>query len=195
MARYKVGLQTRARILEATRQLLGEVGLDGTTLKAICDRAGTQTGSFYNLFESKDEAVITVIGEAISSVDPDPEGSGTGTLEDLVDAYLRFVTESPDVAKIYLQLAVSGGLTDHDLGQRMLRHRRRRLDRFSRALRRGRPDLDEDEVLLRAETLLASLNGFAFVSFLDPTFDLRGHADYLIQMHLQLELPEVSARS
>jgi AcrR family transcriptional regulator len=180
MARYKPGLKTRERILDATRRLLGEVGLEGTTLKAICDRAGVRAGSFYNLFETKDEAVLTVIGEAITAVDPDPGGEGTETLPDLVDAYLRFVTGEPDLAKIYLQLAVSGGMTDPTLRHRMLGHHHRRVARFAEALKRGRPELSDAEVAFRTETLLAALNGLAFVGFLDPSFDLRTHADFLL---------------
>ena len=68
MARYQAGIRTEARILDATRQLLGEVGLDGTTLKAICERAEVRVGSFYNLFDSKESVVLRVVGEAIAVV-------------------------------------------------------------------------------------------------------------------------------
>ena len=80
MARYRAGIRTEARIIDATRELLGEVGLDGTTLKAICDRAGVRAGSFYNLFESKEEVVLRVVGEAIAAVDPDPDGRHRDTV-------------------------------------------------------------------------------------------------------------------
>ncbi|HEY5579474.1 MAG TPA: TetR/AcrR family transcriptional regulator [Acidimicrobiia bacterium] len=179
MARYRPGIETRDRILAATRELLGEVGLDGTTIKAICGRARVQPGSFYNLFESKDEAVLTVIGQAITAVDPHPEGVGKDSIAELVDAYLRFVTGQPDLAKIYLQLAVSGGLTDPALAHRMLGHHHRRVGRFSDAMRRDHPELSPDESRLRTEHLLATLNGLAFVSLLDADFDLVGHVQAL----------------
>ena len=38
--RYKAGIETRDRILEATRSSIAEVGLQGTTIKGICERAG-----------------------------------------------------------------------------------------------------------------------------------------------------------
>ncbi|MGA9597079.1 MAG: TetR family transcriptional regulator, partial [Acidimicrobiia bacterium] len=44
VARYQAGIRTERRIIEATRELLGEVGLEGTTLKAICDRAEVRSG-------------------------------------------------------------------------------------------------------------------------------------------------------
>ena len=73
MARYQVGIRTERKILEATRELLAEGGLDAVTLKAICDRAGVQAGSFYNIFPSKEQAIMQVAREAIQAVDPDPD--------------------------------------------------------------------------------------------------------------------------
>ena len=67
--RYKAGLETRERILGATRTLVAANGLDGTTIKAICELAGVLPGSFYNLFASKEQAVLTVVREAIDAVD------------------------------------------------------------------------------------------------------------------------------
>ncbi len=176
MARYRAGIRTEARIIDATRDLLGEVGLDGTTLKAICDRAGVRAGSFYNLFESKEEVVLRVVGEAIAAVDPDPEGRHTDTVEDLVEAYIAFITGSSSLASIYVQIAVSGAITHGTLGNRVLRHHQRRLGRFAEAMRRADVDLPETEAERRAELMIATLNGLAFRLVLDPKFDFAGHA-------------------
>ena len=129
MARYRVGLETRARILAATREVLGEHGLESATLKAITDRAGVGAGSFYNLFGSKEEAVLEVLREALVAVDPDPEGMGQETLDDLIDAFVQFVTDprSASLARIHVQLA-SSALTDPNITERMVRSHRRRVD-------------------------------------------------------------------
>ena len=82
MARNQMGKETRVRILAAARALLGEIGLDGATLKAICERAGVRAGSFYNLFDSKYEAVLEVVREAIRGVDPHPAGEGVDTVRE-----------------------------------------------------------------------------------------------------------------
>lgn len=181
MTRYKVGLQTRERILAATRALLAETGLEGTTLKAICSRAGVLPGSFYNQFPSKDEAVLQVVRGAIKAVDPHT-GDGEGdTLEDLVDAYVKFITGDPLVARIYLQIAVGGGLTDQRMGARVLRHHRRRTERFTAALRRSQPGMDAAEAQRRVEVTLAALNGLAFQWMLEEGgVDLDGHARRLL---------------
>ena len=176
MARYRAGIRTEARIIDATRELLGEVGLDGTTLKAIWDRAGVRAGSFYNLFESKEEVVLRVVGEAIAAVDPDPDGRHIDTVEDLVEAYIAVITGTSSLASIYVQIAVNGAITHGTLGQRVLRHHQRRLERFSEAIHRSDATLDEAEATRRAELLIATLNGLAFRLVLDPRFDFAGHA-------------------
>lgn len=176
MARYKAGLETQAKILDATRQLLGEVGFEGTTLKAICDRAGIQSGSFYNLFPSKDEAVLTVLREAITAVDPDPAGEGRDSVADLIAAYVTFVSEGDSLARIYVQLAATASTSDEHLRARVLRHHEQRIRRFADALGRERPDLASDETRRQAEMLIATLNGLALHWTLDPEFDLRSFA-------------------
>lgn len=49
---------TRARLLEAAQQVFAEVGLDGATVEAVCERAGFTRGAFYSNFESKDELFL-----------------------------------------------------------------------------------------------------------------------------------------
>lgn len=175
MARYQPGIRTEARIIAATGELLAEAGLDGTTLKAICDRAGVKAGSFYNLFAAKDEAVLRVVREAINAVDPHPEGSGPDTVAELVEAYARFITEQPIVARIYLQIAVRGGITDNAMAARFLRHHEQRVRRFAAALAGDRPPDRAD--FMRAEVLVGTLNGLAFRWVLRPDFDFRTHLD------------------
>lgn len=179
MARYRVGLETRERILAATRRLLSEVGIEGVTLKAITDQASVGAGSFYNLFDSKDDAVFEVVREAIEAVDPDPAGAGTDSLADLVDAFVAFMTGSSPIARIYLQLA-GRGLTDQAIAARVLRSHRRRVERFADAWQREDPRLDAAEAEQRAELLLAALTGLGLTALMDESFDMRRHAMELL---------------
>lgn len=181
MSRYRAGIETRRRIIDATRSLLAEAGMRGTTIKAVCERAGTLPGSFYNLFESKEEAVLTVVREAIQAVDPDPAGEGTDTVEDLIDAYVKFVENQPELARIYLQIAVRGAVTDEHLAGRVLRHRARRVERFADAIGRGGPGISPQAARRRAVLLLASLDGLVLARVLDASFDFASHAADLLQ--------------
>ncbi len=175
MARYRPGLQTRDRILESTRWLLARAGLDGTTLAAILDRAKVRSGSFYNLFDSKDEVILTVIKEAINAVDPHPDGVGKDTVEELVGAYIEFITGQPTLAKIYLQTAVGGAMNDEALAHRVLSHHQTRVSRLADAIRR-KTGTTKAKSQTEAELLLAGLNGLAFHWLLDPSFDFAARA-------------------
>ena len=179
--RYRAGLETQAKILEATRKLIAESGLEGTTIKAICDRSGVLPGSFYNLFDSKEQAVLTVVRQAIDASDPDPEQLGNESLKDLVDAYVRFVTGQGDMARVYIGIAVSGSRGKPELRGRVLRHHEARVSRFRTAIEKELPDLSEAEATRRAETLVTSLNGVALHRVLDPRFDVPLHARALLE--------------
>jgi AcrR family transcriptional regulator len=173
----RAGLATEQRILSAARQLLAEKGLDGLTVKGICDQAGVRAGSFYNLFESKEQVVLSVVGEAIAASDPGLEHERAA---DLIEAYIRFITEQQQIARVYLMLAVTGGLTDQAIRKRILRHHQRRLDRFEQALLTENADLDPVETNRLAESVIAALEGYALHFSLDPSFDLAGHARRLL---------------
>lgn len=174
MARYQAGLKTEARIIDATRELLGEVGLEGTTLKAICERAGVRAGSFYNLFPSKEAVVLRVVREAITAVDPHPDGVDD-TLDELIQAYLRFVTEEAALAQIYLQIAVLGAVSDGEIAMRITRHHGVRVERFAGAIAKAHPELDKEDATAQARLLLATLNGLLLAWTVDGTFDLVAH--------------------
>lgn len=177
MVRYQVGLQTEAKIIEATKSLLAEGGLEVATLKSICDRANIKAGSFYNLFDSKEEAVIRVVQEAILAVDPDPEGAGTDTVDDLVAAYVRFFTEEPQLARVYVMAALTGESSTSGAKRRFLRHHVRRVERFADAMSRADTGLKPDDANDDAELLLGALDGLAFRWSLEPDFDFARFAD------------------
>lgn len=176
MARYQVGRETEARIIEATRSLIAEGGMEATTLKAICDRAEVRSGSFYNLFNSKEDAVIRVVRESIEAVDPDPEHEGTDTVDDLVDAYIRFFAEEPKMARVYVVAALTGDSSANGARRRFLRHHERRVERFGDAMVRDDTSLTLEDAAVQAELLLGALDGLAFRWALDQNFDFPKHA-------------------
>lgn len=52
--------RTRARLLDAAAEVFAEVGLDGASVEAICDRAGFTRGAFYSNFDSKEELMLAL---------------------------------------------------------------------------------------------------------------------------------------
>ena len=190
MARYQVGIQTEAKIIEATRALLAEGGMEAATLKAICDRAEVRSGSFYNLFDSKEDVIIHVVRESIDAVDPDPDHAGTDTVNDLVSAYIRFFEEEPQLAKVYVMAALTGDSPTNGARRRFLRHHLRRVERFADAMARADQALDAEESEVQAELLLGALDGLAFRWALDGDFDFATYAELASD-----KLVQVPARS
>lgn len=183
--RNRAGLETSERILDATKAILSERGLDGATVKAVCDRAGVRPGSFYNLFDSKEQVVMAVVREAIRGVDPDPAGTGREAVADLVEAFIEFVTSNETLARVYLVMAVTGSMTDSAIADRIARHHAERVRRFGDALGRERSDLDGDECMARADALVAALDGYAIQAVVTRgigfgEFDFAGHARRLL---------------
>lgn len=175
MGRYQAGIETEARIIDAARSLLSEGGLEAATLKAICDRAEVRAGSFYNLFGSKEEAILRVVGESIEAVDPDPTHAGIDTVDDLVSAYIRFFEEQPAMARIYVLTGIAGDPSDNGARRRFLRHHETRVERFADAMVRG-DGLSGAEAEVQAELLLGALDGLAVRWALDTDFAFASYA-------------------
>lgn len=55
--------ETRAALVRAAQELVVEQGLDATTVEAICSRAGVSRRTFFNYFDTKDEAVLGMSGD------------------------------------------------------------------------------------------------------------------------------------
>ena len=52
---------TQARLLDAAAQLFAEVGLEGASVEAICERAGFTRGAFYSNFASKEDLFLDLV--------------------------------------------------------------------------------------------------------------------------------------
>ena len=61
--------ETLERLMKATRELLNEKGIEGTTLPRVAARAGVSPASVYRRFPSKDALMRAVVLEMLESVD------------------------------------------------------------------------------------------------------------------------------
>src|SRR5258707_13918674 len=60
--RSRKGVQTRARLVDAAKQIFEENGFLEARISDIAERAGLSHGSFYHYFESKEEIFRDVAG-------------------------------------------------------------------------------------------------------------------------------------
>jgi AcrR family transcriptional regulator len=100
--------RTRGKLTDATRELIAEKGVAGLRIQEITDRADVALGSFYNHFESKEEAVEAVVADSLRDI---TEALATDPLEDAAElvsaAIRRFVGlayTDPDFARLVVHL-------------------------------------------------------------------------------------------
>ncbi|MDQ0374279.1 TetR/AcrR family transcriptional regulator [Cellulomonas humilata] len=88
----------REALIDATHRLVAEHGLDAVTVEAICEEAGVSARTFFNYFETKDDAVL---GHTPWPLDSDAAetfatGGPTGhLLADLQTLVTSFLTDAP----------------------------------------------------------------------------------------------------
>lgn len=58
---------TREKLLETTIKLVNQHGMQALTIRNICDEAGISTGSFYNLFDGKDDLIAYHLRDVFTS--------------------------------------------------------------------------------------------------------------------------------
>ena len=69
--------RTRARLIEAASELIGERGFDGTSLEEIARRTGMTRGAIYGNFRNRDELFLAVVESRWQPITPQFETGAT----------------------------------------------------------------------------------------------------------------------
>jgi AcrR family transcriptional regulator len=87
--------RTRARLLEAARELVREKGYEGTTLRDVAERAGMTVGSIYGNFKNRDDLFIAMAETFWGPIKADfpPRSSFARKMRALADATIAAVPE------------------------------------------------------------------------------------------------------
>jgi AcrR family transcriptional regulator len=104
---------TRARLLAAARELIGEGGLDAVTIADVTDRAEVGFGTFYGYFDTKDAIVRAVTVDAIERLAQENDAL-TADLDDPAEVVavavrhtLRIVQDDPLFASFIVRVGLS----------------------------------------------------------------------------------------
>src|SRR4051794_7293287 len=127
--RSRKGVQTRARLLDAAKQIFEENGFLDARISDIAERAGLSHGSFYHYFDSKEEIfreVVEVVDarlrEPMYSVVFHPAPGTTGR-ERLFTAILRHLESYRDEARILGVIEQVSRYDDHVAATRQAQRR------------------------------------------------------------------------
>ena len=111
---------TRARVMDAARDLFDHVGYEETTIRAIAEKAGVSVGSVFTTFSSKADILSQVIAERTAAlttelerVAPHLRGSLTDRLSSILAVHYDFQMRRP---KLYLAYLAASFRAEHEEG-------------------------------------------------------------------------------
>lgn len=175
--------ERRAQIVSATWDALSSVGLEGSTMRVIAERAGCTTGRLTHYFDSREEILTAALREVhdragarmIRAADG---ASGAEALRAVLLEALPLDDERRREWRVWLafwaQAAVDANLRAEN-GQRYSEWR----DVLDRLLREVVPGLRPAERTARVEDLVALVDGLGLQVTLDTTATVRARSSAL----------------
>lgn len=131
------------QILDATVELVLEIGTDSITTNHIARRADVNVGTVYHFFKDKFEIfravigrIISVLGEAVDEAVSKPAASDVEWIERVIDAHERFYFKNKGAIRLFL--AVSRNLEMKSLWDDYYDDK---LPQYARALKKNCPHI------------------------------------------------------
>lgn len=176
------GEESRRRILDATAELAGARGFDGTTISAVSKRSGLPKSSIYWHFDDKDTLIASVIEDsyrrwierikyATTPADHETLGDGFGTS-------ILAITDSPDFLRLGLLLTLEQRSEPTPARQRFVAIRAEVQDNLHRLYRGTFPGLGGDAITSLCHLTMALTDGF-FIANEAGELDLSHHHELI----------------
>jgi AcrR family transcriptional regulator len=186
----------RRRLLLAIRELLGEDGLEGASVAAICKRAGVSRRTFYEVFDDREDCFLAAFDEGIERIGREVGpvyGSAdrwSARVRAAVSTLLEHFDAHPSVARMCVVETLRGG-------PEVLERRRRVVTALAAVVDEGRADAKNDNgpLPLTAEGLVGGALAVIHARLSDPEqTSLTGLANPLTAMIVHPYLGPVVAR-
>ena len=104
----KSGYETRARIIEAARSLIGEQGYEAMTASALVEKAGVSKGGLYHHFDRLTDVIVAVYEqsefELYGSLAKSDPGSFDEYMDDVESMVFDHLLNSPEKMRIMFEL-------------------------------------------------------------------------------------------
>lgn len=175
--------ERRAQIVSATWEALASVGLEGSTMRAIAERAGCTTGRLTHYFDSREEILTAALREVHGRAGARMIRAADGASDaDALRAVLLEALPLDDERRLewrvwlafWAQAAVDAGLRAEN-EQRYAEWR----DVLDRLLRKAVPGLRPAQRAARVEDLVALIDGLGLQATLDTASSTRTRSSAL----------------
>lgn len=139
--RIRNPVQTRARLLQATVELLAQKGPDGLSIKEAASLAKVSRGVAYQHFEDREHLLREAKGWITERLMESMQNSGMARADDVMLHVARLVLENRDAAGLLISDAISGRELSSDQPiNKLIRFSLERMKSTGEA----RPDLDSE---------------------------------------------------
>ena len=160
------GEESRRKILDATAEIAGERGYEGTSIALVSARSGLPPSSIYWHFEDKDDLIAAVIERsfgtwlhAVSAPAPGEDRSGRERWTALALDVAKALLETPDFLRLGLMLALERRPEEPSARRMFLQVRDTAYARIVEFFRELLPRLDDASIRLLATYAMAGADG------------------------------------
>ncbi|MHC1558284.1 TetR/AcrR family transcriptional regulator [Actinomycetospora sp. C-140] len=196
------GEESRRRILDATVEIAGERGYEGTSIKLVSDRARLPASSIYWHFQDKDALIAAVIERSFgtwldamtlpeadaqeASADAEQVELARGRARALARQVATSLLDTPDFLRLGLMLALERRPEEPSARTMFLQVRHVAHERLIHAVTQLAPELDDAAVRRVAVYALAAADGLFIAHEIGDDVDLVDlfelHADALVDI-------------
>ncbi|MET1072052.1 MAG: TetR family transcriptional regulator [Umezawaea sp.] len=181
--RWRSGVESKQRVLDAARTLFGQRGYDGTTVRAVATEAGVDSAMVFYFFKNK-QGLFSAALEMSATVPPAIDSIFTGGIDGIGDRIVRTLLENLDKSDRTPLVALTRSASSDDKSQALLREF---VDRELTA--RLAAMLDTPDAALRAGMVNVQILGLTTARYIariepiasTPVDDLVTHFGPLIQ--------------
>ncbi|MFF5650855.1 TetR/AcrR family transcriptional regulator [Streptomyces collinus] len=159
------GVESRQRILDATVEIAGERGYEGTSIAAVSAKCGLPASSIYWHFKDKDDLIAAVIERSfetwLAAVELPGEETGTPLERVTVMAakVAKSLVDAPDFLRLGLMLALERRPSEPRGRTVFLQVRDIATQKITEVAGTVFPDLDEDAVRMLTTYAVAGADG------------------------------------
>lgn len=173
MPTTRKGLETRERILAASRMVVGRDGFVAFRMQDVAQEAEVSQGALYRYFENKNDLFLSLIGdihmalyEASRAKESKFKDQPFETLRESNRGYLYHYRENADIMRAFIEAT----MVNKQIWEMWWWMRKRHIDRFVTALKRDFSISEVDGVPTQhiAEAVVSAAEQSAYVWYAQP---------------------------